>query len=100
MELQFSNVTPITFILMIRNFKSTYLNILEHKLSQIVLSELQSLQDLCLKLPCMKDVFDLPNECTDTGTFTSIVNYYNKSTKFGYSTNSYHMFPFPYSANF
>ena len=96
----FSNVTPITFILMIRNLKSTYLNILEHQLSQIVLSELQSLQDLCLKLPCFKDVFDLPDECTDTGTFTSIVNYYNKSTKFGYSTNSYHMFPFPYSANF
>lgn len=96
------NVPPITFILMIRNFKSTYLdNILKHKLSQIVLSELQSLQDLCLKLPCFKDVFDLPDECTDTGTFTSIVNYYNnKTTKFGYSTNSYHMFPFPYSANF
>ena len=100
--IKFSNVTPITFILMIRNFKTdTYLNILKHKLSQIVLSLLKLPEDLCLKLPCFKDVFDLPDECTDTGTFTSIVNYYNnKTTKFGYSTNSYHMFPFPYSANF
>ena len=87
---------------MIRNFKTdTLLNILKHKLSQIVLSLLKLPEDLCLKLPCFNDVFDLPDECTDTGTFTSIVNYYNnKTTKFGYSTNSYHLFPFPYSANF
>ena len=101
------DVTRMTFVLMKRKMFVTpneYYNDLNSKLDQIFLSGLTP-EQLCTKLPCIGNVFE--GECTTDGYFKLIVSDFTTTptetptpttSKFGYGTNTFNMFP--YSANF
>ena len=97
-NITYSDGSPITFILMIRELKaSAYYDELKNKLKEIILISLKTPNDLCLKLPCNANVFNSPGECTSDGYFNKIVNDFKApptDAKFG----TFNMFP--YSANF
>ena len=97
----------ITFILMERKMfmnSTDYYKELENKLDKIALSDLTQ-DKLCKMLPCMGNVFE--GECTPEGYFKLIVSDFTSTptetptpttSKFGYGTKTFNMFP--YSANF
>ena len=102
--ISYSNIPPITFILMIRKFEimENYIDRLKPKLTDIVLNRLEKAEDLCFKLPCMEEVFE--GQCNGNGYFKKIFDELTptqtptETPKFGYGTNTFNLFP--YSANF